>query len=85
LAAPRAKQYPGPGRVGLGRRGLIQELTQVEKDGARDPATVELAYDQLDFGRGVDGKGHNVLLRRYGPLEPWFDQTWRLGDFELQP
>src|SRR5262245_3206505 len=24
------------------------------KDGAPDPATVALAYDQLDFGRGVD-------------------------------
>jgi hypothetical protein len=24
------------------------------KDGAPDPATVQLAYDQLDFGRGVD-------------------------------
>src|SRR5262245_12862669 len=24
------------------------------KDGAPDPATVQLAYDQLDFGRGID-------------------------------
>jgi len=29
------------------------------------------------------GKGWFVLLRLYGPLEPWFDKTWRPGEFEL--
>jgi len=24
-----------------------------------------------------------VLLRLYGPLEPWFDKTWKPGEFEL--
>jgi len=28
------------------------------------------------------GKGWNVLLRLYGPLEPWFNQTWKPGDIE---
>lgn len=28
-------------------------------------------------------KGYNVLLRLYGPLEPWFNKTWKPGDFEL--
>lgn len=28
------------------------------------------------------GKGYSVILRLYGPLEPWFDQTWRPGDIE---
>lgn len=27
--------------------------------------------------------GFNVLLRLYGPLEPWFDKSWKPGDFEL--
>ena len=31
----------------------------------------------------MPGKGYNVLLRLYGPLEPWFNQTWRPGDPEL--
>lgn len=31
----------------------------------------------------MPGKGYNVLLRLYGPLEPWFDKTWMPGDFEL--
>ncbi len=30
----------------------------------------------------VPGKGWFVLLRLYGPLEPWFDQTWQPGEFE---
>jgi len=29
------------------------------------------------------GKGWNTLLRLYGPLEPWFDKTWRPGEIEL--
>ena len=31
------------------------------------------------------GTGWNVVLRLYGALEPWFDQTWRPGEIELQP
>ncbi len=26
---------------------------------------------------------NNTILRLYGPLEPWFDKTWKPGDFEL--
>jgi len=25
----------------------------------------------------MPGKGYNLLLRLYGPLEPWFNQTWQ--------
>ncbi len=31
----------------------------------------------------MPGKGWNTLLRLYGPLEPWFDGSWKPGDFEL--
>lgn len=31
----------------------------------------------------MSGKSYNVLLRLYGPLDPWFDKTWKPGDFEL--
>jgi hypothetical protein len=30
------------------------------------------------------GKGWNTLLRLYGPLQPWFDKTWRPGEIEPQ-
>jgi hypothetical protein len=28
----------------------------------------------------VPGKGWNTLFRLYGPLEPWFDKTWKLSE-----
>ena len=31
----------------------------------------------------VPGKGWNMLFRLYGPLQPWFDKTWRPNDPEL--
>lgn len=30
----------------------------------------------------VPGKGWFMILRLYGPLDAWFDQTWRPGDIE---
>lgn len=29
----------------------------------------------------LPGKSFNVLLRLYGPLDPWFDKSWKPGDF----
>ena len=31
----------------------------------------------------MPGKGWNTILRLYGPLESWFDKSWKPGDFEL--
>jgi hypothetical protein len=33
----------------------------------------------------VPGTGWNTILRLYGPLEPWFDKTWRPGEIEPLP
>ena len=30
----------------------------------------------------MPGKSWFTLIRLYGPLESWFDKTWRPGDFE---
>ena len=30
----------------------------------------------------VPGKNWFLILRLYGPLEAWFDQTWKPGDVE---
>jgi hypothetical protein len=35
--------------------------------------------------RTMPGRGYNVLLRLYGPLEPWFTKNWRPGDLVVQP
>jgi len=38
---------------------------------------------EANWVQTVPGKGWNVLLRLYGPLQPWFDKTWKPGEFEL--
>jgi hypothetical protein len=30
----------------------------------------------------IPGKGWFTMLRLYGPLEPWFDKTWKPGEIE---
>jgi hypothetical protein len=32
----------------------------------------------------IPGKGWFMILRLYGPLEPWFEKTWRPGEIEPQ-
>ena len=33
----------------------------------------------------LPGKGWFVLLRLYGPLEPFFDKTWQPSEIEAVP
>ena len=41
------------------------------------------AGKEKNWTQTVPGKGWFVLIRLYGPLEPWFDKTWQPGEFEL--
>jgi hypothetical protein len=41
------------------------------------------AGHEANWVQTMPGKGWNSVLRLYGPLEPWFDRTWKPGDFEL--
>jgi hypothetical protein len=59
---------------------------KVNKDGSVDvyfgpkaPAGFENNWVQT-----IPGKGWFMILRLYGPLEPWFNKTWRPGEIELQ-
>jgi hypothetical protein len=42
------------------------------------------AGHEANWVQTVPGKGWNVLFRLYGPLQPWFDKTWKPGEFELE-
>jgi len=71
------EQFPG---IDNNRPGMIQN-----EDGSYDiyfgpeaPAGQEDNWVQT-----VPGKGWNMLLRLYGPLEPWFEKSWRPGDPEV--
>ena len=46
--------------------------------GPNPPAGFEKNWTQT-----VAGKGWFVILRLYGPLEAWFDKTWRPGEIDL--
>ena len=68
--------------------GVDNTLPAIEKNpdggatiwfGPKPPAGHEGNWVQT-----MSGKGYNVILRLYGPLEPWFNKTWRPGDFEAQ-
>jgi len=41
------------------------------------------AGHEANWVQTVPGKGWNTLFRLYGPLQPWFDKTWKPGEFEL--
>jgi hypothetical protein len=40
------------------------------------------AGKEANWIQTLPGKGWYVGLRLYGPLEPWFDKTWRPGEIE---
>ncbi|SEI48848.1 Uncharacterized conserved protein [Paraburkholderia diazotrophica] len=40
------------------------------------------AGKESNWRRTVPGKGFFVMLRLYGPTQPYFDQTWKPGDVE---
>ncbi len=46
--------------------------------GPKAPAGYENNWVQT-----LPGKGWFMILRLYGPLEPWFDKSWRPGEIEL--
>jgi hypothetical protein len=69
-------QFPG---IDNNNPGMIQN-----SDGSFDvyfgpnaPAGKENNWVQT-----VPGKGWNMIFRLYGPLEPWYDKTWRPGEIE---
>lgn len=71
------QQFP---TVGSQTKGLL-----VNPDGSVDvyfgpkpPAGKEKNWVQT-----APGQGWNTILRLYGPLEPWFNKSWRPGEIEL--
>ena len=62
-------------------RGGVQQSTDGSYDiyfGPKAPKGKEKNWIQT-----VPGKGFWLILRLYGPLEPWFDKTWRPGKIKL--
>jgi hypothetical protein len=63
------------------------ELSDLEKNG---DGSVDLYFGpeapegkEKNWIQTVENKGWFTLLRIYGPLEPWFDKTWKPGEIEI--
>jgi len=71
------QQFPG---LDGNKKGLQQNA-----DGSFDVyfGPKAAAGKESNWIQTVPGKGWNMLFRLYGPLEPWFDKTWRPGDPEM--
>jgi hypothetical protein len=76
-----AQRYPR-----AGSQGYPSPEAEPDADGS---TTVYFSPEQPEgVGRGnwiqsVPGKGWFVLLRFYGPLEPFFDKSWQVGEIEM--
>ena len=63
----------------------IRSNTKTNKDGSYTIWFSPKKPDGVDEGnwlKTVPGKSWFTLFRAYGPLEAWFDRSWRLGEFE---
>jgi hypothetical protein len=71
------QQFPS---IGSQKKGIVTNAdTSVDVYfGPAAPAGHEANWVQT-----IPGKGWNIILRAYGPLEPWFDKTWQPGEIEL--
>ncbi len=68
------------GRMRSQQKGVvINPDTSVDVYFGRKPSTGK----ENNWVQTIPGKGWNVILRLYGPLELWFDKTWRPGEIEL--
>ncbi len=63
------------------KRNAIEENTDGSVDIYFGPEAPE--GKENNWIETVPGKSWFVILRLYGPLEPWFDKTWRPGEIEL--
>jgi hypothetical protein len=80
---PQTRSELQTGQPFPGRNGKRDQLTS-NTDGSVDitfgPEPPAVASE--NWIQTVPGKGWFVILRLYGPLEPWFDQSWKPGDVE---
>lgn len=64
----------------------IQRDPEINADGTIDVYFAPQAPEgkEANWIQTIPGKSWFTILRLYGPLEPWFEQTWKPGDIELQ-
>jgi hypothetical protein len=86
----RAKGSHPSNRVDLAcAHWAIERVAGWDKLVTNPDGTVDLTFGPTQLGENaanwtqtVPGKGWFAILRLYGPLEPWFDRSWRPGEIE---
>lgn len=65
--------------AGSQKKGIV-----VNPDGSVDVyfGPKPLPDKESNWVQTIPGKGWNVIPRLYGPLQPWFDKSWRPGEVE---
>lgn len=69
---------------------LYSSINTMDKPIANEDGSYDVYLSPTSPGEGknwittVPDKGFFVILRLYGPLKPFFDQTWKPSDIELQ-
>jgi hypothetical protein len=80
---PQTRSELQTGQLYPSKNNVRDELVR-NADGSFDfhfgPTTPE--HGDANWIQTVPGKGWFTILRLYGPLEPWFEQTWRPGEIE---
>jgi hypothetical protein len=71
------QQFPSTGSL---KKGIVINADKSVDVyfGPKAPAGMENNWVQT-----IPGKGWNTLFRLYGPLEPWFNKTWRPSEIEM--
>lgn len=97
-ADPPAKNFWSLTVYDTQTRSMLQTDQQFPSKGSQSPGIQKNADGSYDIYFGpkapagkesnwiqtVPGRGWFTILRLYGPLEPWFNKTWKPGDIELQ-
>ncbi|QFU76242.1 DUF1254 domain-containing protein [Halioglobus maricola] len=70
------------------KSGGVDSLRNAPKASADGSVTIYFSPNapeehQDNWVQTTPGKGFNIILRLYGPLEKWFDRSWKPGDLEV--
>ncbi|MGF1695345.1 DUF1214 domain-containing protein [Vibrio lamellibrachiae] len=71
----------------INKPGVDGFVAQPNDDGSYTVHFAPIQPEGVNEGNWIQtipNKSWMILFRTYGPLEPWFDKTWRLGDIVKQ-
>ena len=80
--------YDASNASGLDNGQSFPSINAMDKPSANDDGSTDIYFGPKSPGDGknwlatVPGKGFFVILRLYGPTQPFFDQAWKPGDLE---